>query len=120
VEATNINTTATNANTTELKNLTTAIQGMGAGTNATSSIQDPTAGNAFSDGSALPPIAPGFDAASVFGNPEALTGAFGGVQASISESMNDIVSSFENGASSLGNALPAWDTMPWPLISLMH
>jgi tape measure domain-containing protein len=101
---------ALTANTTELKNLTTAIKGMGAGTNATSSIQDPTAGNAFSDGSALPPIAPGFDAASVFGNPEALTGAFGGVQASISESMNGIVSSFENGASSLGNALPAWDT----------
>jgi tape measure domain-containing protein len=101
---------ALTANTTELKNLTTAIKGMGAGTNATSSIQDPTAGNAFSDGSALPPIAPGFDAASVFSNPEALTGAFGGVQASISESMNGIVSSFENGASSLGNALPAWDT----------
>jgi tape measure domain-containing protein len=101
---------ALTANTTELKNLTTAIKGMGAGTNATSSIQDPTAGNAFSDGSALPPIAPGFDAASVFGNPEALTGALGGVQASISESMNGIVSSFENGASSLGDALPAWDT----------
>jgi hypothetical protein len=110
VQATNSNTNATNTNTTELKNLTTAIQGMGAGTNAAPSVQGPTAGNAFSDGSALPPIAPGFDAASVFGNPEALTGAFGGVQASISESMNGIVSSFENGASSLGNALPAWDT----------
>lgn len=110
VEATNSNTNATNTNTTELKNLTTAIQGMATGANATSAIQGPTAGNAFSLGGTLPPIAADFDAASVFGNPEALTGAFGGVQTSISESMNGIVSSFENGASSLGNALPAWDT----------
>jgi tape measure domain-containing protein len=108
VEATNINTTATNANTTEIKNLTTAIQGMGAGTNATSSIQGPTAGNAFSDGSALPPIAPGFDAASVFGNPEALTSAFAGIQSSISTSMEGITSSFQMGADSLANTLPSW------------
>jgi tape measure domain-containing protein len=108
VEATNINTTATNANTTEIKNLTTAIQGMGAGTNATSSIQGPTAGNAFSDGSALPPIAPGFDAASVFGNPEALTSTFAGIQSSISTSMEGITSSFQMGADSLANTLPSW------------
>ena len=108
VEATNINTNATNTNTTELKNLTTAIQGMAAGTNATSSIQGPTAGNAFSDGSALPPIAPGFDAASVFGNPEALTSAFAGIQSSISTSMEGITSSFQMGADSLTNTLPSW------------
>jgi tape measure domain-containing protein len=108
VEATNINTTATNANTTEIKNLTTAIQGMGAGTNATSSIQGPTAGNAFSPGGILPPIAPGFDAASVFGNPEALTSAFAGIQSSISTSMEGITSSFQMGADSLANTLPSW------------
>ena len=110
---------ATNSNTNELKLLTPAIKDLtkaittaatGGAQNAVSSVQGPTAGNAFSPGGILPPIAPGFDAASVFGNPEALTSAFGGVQASISESMNGIVSSFENGASSLGNALPAWDT----------
>ena len=81
----------------------------GAGANA-GTTQSPVAGSAFAPGGTLPAAAAGFDAASVFGNPEALTGAFGGVQASISESMNGIVSSFENGASSLGNALPAWDT----------
>ena len=108
VEATNINTTATNANTTEIKNLTTAIQGMGAGTNATSSIQGPTAGNAFSPGGILPPIAPGFDAASVFGNPEALTSTFAGIQSSISTSMEGITSSFQMGADSLANTLPSW------------
>ena len=108
VEATNDNTNATNANTTEIKNLTAAIQGMGAGTNATSSIQGPTAGNAFYDGSALPPIAPGFDAGSVFGNPEALTSAFANIQSSISTSMEGIASSFQTGADSLANTLPSW------------
>jgi len=108
VEATNKNTDATIANTTEIKNLTTAIQGMGAGTNATSSIQAPTAGNAFSDGSALPPIAPGFDAGSVFSNPEALTSAFASIQSSISTSMEGITSSFQTGADSLANTLPSW------------
>ena len=81
----------------------------GAGANA-GTTQSPVAGSAFAPGGTLPAAAAGFDAASVFGNPEALTGALGGVQASISESMNGIVSSFENGASSLGDALPAWDT----------
>ena len=108
VEATNINTTATNTNTTELKNLTTAIQGMGAGTNAAPSVQGPTAGNAFSPGGVLPSIAPGFDAGSVFGNPEALTGAFAGIQSSISTSMEGITSSFQMGADSLANTLPSW------------
>jgi tape measure domain-containing protein len=108
VEATNINTNATNTNTTELKNLTTAIQGMGAGTNAAPSVQGPTAGNAFYDGSALPSIAPGFDAGSVFGNPEALTGAFANIQSSISTSMEGITSSFQMGADSLANTLPSW------------
>ena len=82
----------------------------GAAAGAASSLQSPVAGSAFAPGGTLPAAAAGFDAASVFGSPEALTSAFGGVQASISESMNGIVSSFENGASSLGNALPAWDT----------
>ncbi len=108
VEATNINTNATNTNTTELKNLTTAIQGMGAGTNAAPSVQGPTAGNAFYDGSALPSIAPSFDAASVFGNPEALTGAFANIQSSISASMEGISSSFQMGADSLASTLPSW------------
>jgi murein DD-endopeptidase MepM/ murein hydrolase activator NlpD len=108
VEATNSNTNATNTNTTEIKNLTTAIQGMAAGTNATSSIQGPTAGNAFSLGGTLPPIAPGFDAASVFGNPEALTSAFANIQSSIGTSMEGITSSFQMGADSLANTLPSW------------
>jgi len=108
VEAANLNTTATNANTEEIKNLTTAIQDMGAGTTAAPSVTGPTAGNAFFDGSALPPIAPGFDAASVFGNPEALKESFAGIQSSISESMNGIVSSFESGAASLTTTLPSW------------
>jgi tape measure domain-containing protein len=115
VEATNINTTATNANTVALEKVAGVLTGA-AGQNQSADIASIVKSIGLSSGidtslNGLGGPAPvGFDAASVFGNPEALTGAFGGVQASISESMNDIVSSFENGASSLGNALPAWDT----------
>jgi hypothetical protein len=50
----------------------------------------------------------GFDAASVFGNPEALTSAFANIQSSISTSMEGITSSFQMGADSLTNTLPSW------------
>jgi hypothetical protein len=51
----------------------------------------------------------GFDAASVFSNPEALTGAFANIQSSISTSMEGITSSFQMGADSLTNTLPSWN-----------
>ena len=92
VEATNSNTNATNTNTTEIKNLTTAIQGMAAGTNAAPSIQGPTAGNAFYDGSALPSIAPGFDAGSVFGG----GGPTGGIFDTISQQMGGATESLSS------------------------
>jgi hypothetical protein len=38
-----------------------------------------------------------------------LAGAFGDIQASIGQSMNGIVSSLENGAFGLNNALPSWN-----------
>jgi tape measure domain-containing protein len=50
----------------------------------------------------------GFDAGSVFGNPEALTGAFANIQSSISTSMEGISSSFQMGADSLASTLPSW------------
>jgi hypothetical protein len=50
----------------------------------------------------------GFDAGSVFGSPEALTGAFANIQSSISTSMEGITSSFQMGADSLANTLPSW------------
>jgi tape measure domain-containing protein len=100
VEATNSNTNATNTNTTEIKNLTAAIQGMGAETNATPSVQGPTAGNAFYDGSALPSVASGFDAASVFGGGGNLTG---GIFDTIAQQMGGAMESFDSFSSHMGN-----------------
>jgi tape measure domain-containing protein len=75
---------------------------------AAGTTQSPVAGSAFAPGGTLPAAAAGFDAASVFGNPEALTSAFAGIQSSISTSMEGITSSFQMGADSLANTLPSW------------
>jgi tape measure domain-containing protein len=75
---------------------------------AAGTTQSPVAGSAFAPGGTLPTAAAGFDAASVFGNPEALTSAFAGIQSSISTSMEGITSSFQMGADSLANTLPSW------------
>jgi len=114
VEATNSNTNATVANTVALDKVAAALTGA-AGQNQSTSLASTVKSIGLSSGidtslNGLGGLASaGLDAASIFGNPEALTGAFGGVQASISESMDGIVSSFESGAFSLANTLPSWN-----------
>ena len=107
VEATNSNTNATVANTVALDKVAAALTGA-AGQNQSKSIGLSSGIDTSLNGLGGPASA-GLDAASIFGNPEALTGAFGGVQASISGSMDGIVSSFESGAFSLANTLPSWN-----------
>ena len=114
VVATNVNTTATNANTEELKKLTTALSGAAGGEDQSTGLSSAIKGIRLSSGIDTSvagiggPAAAGFDAASVFGNPEALKESFAGIQSSIGESMNGIVSSFESGATSLATTLPSW------------
>jgi hypothetical protein len=114
VEAANSNTNATNANTEELKKLTTAISGAAGGQDQSTGFSSAIKGIGLSSGIDTSitglggPAEAGFDAASIFGNPEALKESFTGIQSSISESMNGIVSSFESGAASLANTLPSW------------
>ena len=113
VEATNSNTNATVANTAALDKVATALTGA-AGQNQSADIASTVKSIGLSSGIDTSlnglggPAAAGFDAASVFGNPEALTSAFAGIQSSISTSMEGITSSFQMGADSLANTLPSW------------
>jgi len=88
VEATNNNTNATNANTTELKNLTTAIQGIAAGTNQstnTASALPKGFGMSTSLGSAINAA----DYSSVFKEgSQALTASLTGVFADLSSALD--------------------------------
>ena len=113
VEATNSNTNATNTNTEAIKNLTNVLstasaEGAQQATSSLSAAMQSIGGVAFDTNVGAAPMQ-GFDAASVFGDPEALKGSFAGLQESLSQSMGGISSSFDNAASSISETLPSWN-----------
>ena len=113
VEATNSNTNATNVNTEAINNLTNALSTAGASgaeqaTSPLNAAMQSIGGVAFDTSVGAAPME-GFDAASVFGDPEALKGSFAGLQGSLSQSMSGISSSFEAATFSIAETLPSWN-----------
>ena len=109
VEATNGNTNATVENTVALREATAAFSGAAGGGQSTSALNaamQNIGGVAFDTNVGA---GQGFDAANIFGNPEALKETFASLQGSLSESMLGISSSFESATSSIAGTLPAWN-----------